>query len=335
MAQEKYTTSLQSVEALTALEWLERGVFPGQRPLRLYHAEFLARLMRRGQFIQGTQIHIVVLGKYRYLVNGQHTLKAVTLAQRPVLLNVLETQVETLQEAQDIYMAHDRGLQRSLTDCYGVMEVNEGLHMTAREGKALGSAMQLLAAGFLPLYGAHSSSQRGIVRGAMRDGHTRWAFMSSWLPECHEYLEAVSGCAAPMKNALLRAPAMAVALVTFRFQPVDSAEFWRSVAHGTAAVPHPARALYEFLLGRPGKLYRGDVYARYVARAWNADYTDRTLKVIHTGSTYAADPIVIEGTPYTKNAVMGYITEEWNILSEPMRVLAVQGEGVEASAYAA
>jgi hypothetical protein len=103
-----------NVSPAKAEEWLTLNAFPNQRPLKVKHRDFLANEIFAGRFIQGTQIHFVVFGKKKFLVNGQHTLSAILKTGITVLLAVLTTTVDSMEEVVKIYLGHDpKGTGRS------------------------------------------------------------------------------------------------------------------------------------------------------------------------------------------------------------------------------
>jgi hypothetical protein len=267
------------------------GRFDRQRPLRAKHILALAEQMRRHEWTEGTQIHFgrTPDGEL-HLVNGQHRMHAVVKADAAIRFQVLVTNVPTEKELIRLYRRHDRLIAaRTVTDTLmaeGVMEVH-GLRNEIAGGvyKAvlvLNSRFRRVAIHADP-YLARSDEDR--LRSA-----------EQWWPIAASFQEMIDKAPAnPVKRHLKSGGAMAVALLTVKYQPDIADIFWRGLAEDDG-----------LQMGDPRKAYLRHIYtkksnsetdaAKAAAAAWNAAYKGAKLeKIVITDG-----PVVVFGTPFEK-----------------------------------
>lgn len=308
----KVRTQTLLVHPAEAEAWLLRENFSRQRPLRRQHVEYLAQAMRGGRFREGTQINFAVRNGTRYLVNGQHTLAAMVASQCALLLDVQETLVETMEDVAVLYGRHDRGLARSLTDSYSAHGFAETYGFSREHTAIIGGAMPLVVSGFTS-YGNYT----GQLGKFMRDQDLRWGMMVDWVDESRLFFEDIRGTAGFLFKCLSRAAVVSVALVTYRYTGNDATEFWREVAKDNGLQStHPAKTLIRFLLEHPAKMHAPNIYARYVATAWNAFFEERSLSLLRARD--AGFPILIEGTPFDGKRALYFMQPDGTLVHDPI-----------------
>jgi hypothetical protein len=320
MVHPNITSMIRLVHPEEAAQLVQHAHFPGQRNFRRWYVEYLAMLMRRQTFLEGTQIHLVRCQGKLYLVNGQHTLMAIIAHGKPYWLDVLETEVPDVAKARAIYTCHDRGLSRTLSDTFHANACAEALEITSTQVDALGAAIPLLVFGFQRGFKSYTTHNMQRMPVALKDQTLRWQFMQDWAAEARAFFDDMSGATAAQQKVLLRCGVMAVALVTYRHTGKDASEFWHAVAHDTAReTRHPSKTLLFWLLETTTPSYGNPaVYARYVVSGWNAAYNERSLHSLHPQDIER--PINIAGTPHTAKSVMFYIGEDWEVLHDPVAV---------------
>ena len=84
-----------------------------QRPLRQGRVRAYAEEMRNGTFRELTQLFIAIYHGRHIILDGQHRLNAVVLAEKPQLFTIVEKDVENEAELARIYSTTDIGTRRT------------------------------------------------------------------------------------------------------------------------------------------------------------------------------------------------------------------------------
>jgi hypothetical protein len=291
-----------------------RHVYPGQRPIRPYHVDFLRDLIVRGDLRPGTMVSFAVVGTVKFLVNGQHTLLALGSADSgPIWLQVEEIRVPSLAEVAVLYESYDRALARSWRDLYRADMTLQDEALTPTHLTYLGGAMMLLASGFQTATG-YAGPRRWM--GLLRNARVRFALMADWTEEAHQFWESCQGPPG-IRKALTRAAVLAVVLVTYRYQPDAAHRFWPRVARDSGLVDgDPAHTLLRFLRETTTRHLDPAAYARTVAAAWNAACAERSLQRLQGRSTSV--PLLLAGTPHTGTAHLHYLRTDGSVCHEPV-----------------
>jgi len=290
---------------------VETEVFPGQRAVREHHVSYLAQLMRLHHFAQGTTLTFATMGQQRFLLNGLHRLTALGRSRESVWFWVEERRVTSLAEMADLYAVHDRNLSRSLRDLY---RVDPDLQTTALAPKhlhKLGGALGVLVSGFQQPTGYASDT---LWVGLLRNPRVRKTLILAWAPEMQQL---VTHCQGPgsVRNLLERASVLAVALVTWRFQPAQATDFWGRLAADSGLVAgQPVHTLLRWLRESPVRSINPALYPRYVAEAWNAHMAGKTFPRALAGES---GPLRLAGTPHTGTQHLHYVNAQGAALREP------------------
>jgi hypothetical protein len=292
---------------------VETEVFPGQRAVREHHVTYLAQLMRLHHFEQGTTVTFAKMGKQRFLINGLHRLTALGRSQTPIWFWVEERRVEGLAQIADLYAIHDKNLPRSWADLCRVDPDLQDTMLAPKHLSKLGGALGVLISGFQQPTGYASDL---LWQGLLRNPRVRKSLILAWAPEMHQ---CVSHCQGPgsIRAFLERASVLAVALVTWRFQPAQAKAFWGRLAADSGLVAgQPVHTLLRWLRETPVRSVHPTLYPRYVAEAWNAERAGKAWPRALAGD---AGPLRLAGTPHTGQQHLHYVSAAGEVLREPER----------------
>lgn len=297
-----------------AATWVNDAQYPRQRPIREHHVEFLRYLAASGTLRHGTDISLAMLGSKPYVINGNHTLRALVRAQRPYWITLTEYAVDSMEDLDRLYMTFDRQLPRSPRDMLKAYGFADHVGLSQRQSEILFGAMRLVLSGL-----SHERAKATKDFGYMRDNEMLYVAALGWTDEARQYFEDIAGVAKRWHEFLRRQPLTAAAVILYRYEPGRAETFWSQVAHENHSSPqHPTRQLAKWL---QDQAHRPHVKARDlisgVSLAWNTTYHDRPLRGF-TSLPSTEVPVHLEGTPHTRSSVMRYMTPTWEILEEPI-----------------
>jgi hypothetical protein len=301
-----FATNSLCVESVTpekAAEYLNYN-YAHNRKLRKHHVAFLANEMRCGRFMPTAEIHLMFRNGDPVLVNGQHTCAAIVQHGKPVTVTVRKTLVrEAGQIALTYAFGHDTGLRRTFNDAMGAYSIAEATGLTQRQVEALSSAIRHIKSSF-----SKARSGEGNIKQSPAD---IVEYIYAWANEAKVLFTVTDYCDKDITRLLKKTGALAVAILTIRYQPEKALEFWRGVAMPDGVLwadPRmTARRALEDSKGKagtkgitPGKL------SRQLARAWNAYCKGEELKQIKVNDEYAS--MVLLGTPYNGRQSEGFLS---------------------------
>lgn len=260
--------------------------FERQRQISEGNVLRLESEIKNDRFVPGTQVYFCVLpDKTMYIVNGNHTLEAVAKSGRTTVLTFTYHRVETLEDVARVYATFDNHKARTWMDTYRAVGFDESVPMVNKIGSAVGFIMS----GFR--YDTWKPNEAMSSRLARVDQVARYSEEASLLKG------AIGGSPKMNLKAITRAPIVAVALETLKYQPSSAVEFWHAVASDEGlSTGDPAKALLRYLqkTGGPSRTYWPEL-ARGCALAWNAHFEGRPLKVIKPGKM---PRFRLSGTPW-------------------------------------
>lgn len=265
--------------------------FERQRPLNEDHILRLAEEMERGAFIPGTQIFLGVYpDKSMVILNGNHTLEAVALANIPLSLTFTYAPCRDEDEAGRIYAQFDIHRVRNWSDAFRAYGFNETL--PPYWSNAIGTAVGVIMSRF-------AYSGRSMPRQKSRE--VRAQAMRRYADQAAQILEIVKGVPNANLQVFRRGGVMAVALETLRYQPSMASEFWHGfMADDGLRTNDPRKTLLNYLRVRTGNAQRRDREAasKACAQAWNAYFKERDLMVLRPA---VMQEFFLEGTPWIKS----------------------------------
>ena len=262
------------------------------RPINQKHVEFLASEMLKGRFQDHARIEFADCAENgrRYIVNGNHTLRAIVLAGRPQRVTVEYVQCPTMGEVRVRYATYDINRVRNRADSLRAYDAIAMFGADAQSNyvKQLSAAVGFIMDGFVK-----SSIKRSTADILVA--------MNPWA-EAYTALVGVVGKSSRGQRITNRRAVLAVALVTMRYQPELAARFWRDVADGAGLkIKSPAWQLREYLSEATmigGPIPNGveiAVMAKTVAYCWNKYFEG--MQTIDRMSVPLDKPISILGAP--------------------------------------
>lgn len=304
MEQRSYMETILMTPTL-ATEWLATLTLDRQRNINVARIADYAADIKAGKW-RTSIIEVRILQGKRYLVNGQHRLRAVINAGIPVYFDVITRIVDTERDLYADYAVIDRQLPRSTRQIIRAVNLASDLGMTEQQAGRLTAAMLPIASGFTASYARHDQAR--TVNGRME-------LARAWNQEAIHAFATIGEGDKPRIRTLYTVPVFSVALVTFRFQPEKAEIFWQKVATMVNLTEDdPAYTLAEYLMRIK---VHNRIYAniwKACARTWNAYFTNRSLRYLKM--LEGNDPIEINGTPYTGSEVITLenlpTVESWN-----------------------
>jgi len=251
-----------------------------QREPSLKHAGALSEAIRRDAFRSYTSIEFAVLNEIPQLINGQHTLRAIAGAGKPVPLCIHFHLVSTEQEIENLYSLYDNGRLRRMRDVSG--NIGEELGLSVKERDAYAVAVSVINFGFTPSSGNDSP----IKIFEAKDFEFRKKLMREYATEAKAVFAAINDGPAYNVKLFLRGQIIAVAIQTFRVNSAKAIDFWRgaSMDDGLKA-GDPRKALITWL--RNESTTQRKSQWRAAVACWNAWYDDRQLSRVFTATESA------------------------------------------------
>jgi hypothetical protein len=300
--QDKITATAMVVTPTVAQQWLLEKDYRGQRPVSRNRVNFLAEEMNRDRFLPGTQLWFAETpdGK-SYCVNGQHTMGAIVLSQKPQLLTIVTLRCQDDSEVADAYGKIDRNRGRSTHDLFSALSFDEEMGFSRSQLNKMGTAVKMINARF---YAPRNE-------GVHDDDLLRW--IRDYAQAGHHYFELVAGVPSEVGRASVRASTLSVALVTIKFSRLPYGErvdsFWQgAIFDDGVKTGDPRKAANRHLttVGIMGSGTRGNHFvhtvtaaysARYLASCFNAYVEGRSLSAARVSDENASIRIV--GSPFT------------------------------------
>lgn len=282
--------------------------------------------MRKERFTHNT-IKFALLRDGRYLTNGQHTLSAIILSGKTLVLPVQDYVVSSEDDIATLYYHEDTGRKRVFGDSVRALNLSEQLGLTRTQIQRVASALRWAKGNF--------GVDRKTYDYITQDDLLEWTPFYAW--EIKAVHNAISPCTTDDRNIVCKQPVLAVALITMRYAPDLAREFWGQVAKDDGLKQYDARKTIRKWLQdntadrghKAAKPIYGHIVSRAVALAWNAFCEDRLLRFVMVRDTTKALELRNCG-PFTGNQSENYIplTESPNaakggsIQAQPVEVLS-------------
>jgi len=276
-----------NVTPVFAAHILDELNYEGQRGVSASHVAFLADHIRRGTFRPGTQIAFARFDGRLYLTNGQHRLHAVVESGRPVEFQVLIQEIDTKEQLAALYYTFDRGGRaRSNADVLASVGIVDRFGIPKHVAARVWQAYPILVSNFEN--GSISKSP------SARNDDVRISALEPWWPLAAEFYERIGAAPRWAIARLISAPAIAIGMATFKYQPGAAKAFWGELAEDNGLLKgDPRKTLLTDMAGRSWQRQSLEG-CLVVAAAWNAFFEGRPLGhiKIHTNSR-----VRLAGTP--------------------------------------
>jgi hypothetical protein len=254
------------------------------------HVEVLAEQMRRGQWLDRSQIDFVSMPDGRLiLVNGHHRMAAQSQANVTIRWQVTVRPCQDMSEVASIYARHDTNLRaRTPANIMQAMGLAETCGITPGTAMALWRAAPIISNGMR----AGKTDDDFLARNIADD---RFKVATSYAAEARAYEYAIKRAPTKMKKKLTQSGSIAaVALVTFRANPVVAAKFWGGLADNDGLRRGDPRATLRDWMMNVSSIGTAGPAIFAAAKAWNYFHDNEGLTVIKM----MGSPIRINGTPY-------------------------------------
>lgn len=251
-----------------------------RRPIRAAHVAYLARQMERGAF-GNNLIDVVDCRKtgQRFIVNGNHTLRAIVKSGARLHLTFEETPCETIQDVRLAYSRYDRGLVRSRKDAMRSLNAVDGTGLPLSHVGYLASAVAFMMDDYR--LGQNARRSKGMGDDEL------YSELAAWAAEFQVLREIVGGTKTWESRIIRRRGVLSVALVTIRANKSKAIDFWTGVVSGVDIPRHsPILKVRDYLMetgiignsSRPGAMVHPDEMARTVAYCWDKFVTGTPVK---------------------------------------------------------
>ncbi len=264
------------------------------RAVREAHVNYLAKEMARGMFGSATIAFADCKENgRRFIVNGNHTLRAIVRSGVTLYLTVEHNECDTMDQVRHLYATYDKNLLRGRADSLRAYRAGEVLGITQTDVAALSAGVAFI----LQDFGKFGGGQGGRIPDdvLLRE-------MKQWIAPFGQLLVAVGAASTgPWHRRIIRRRAvLAVALITMRYQHERAFTFWQSVVTAEGVSRHsPALRLRDFLMemalesGGAVGLNSNEI-ATTVAYCWNKHYKNE--RIVQMKVSYDK-PLEIAGAP--------------------------------------
>lgn len=295
----------QEVSPQLAQDYLDKCVYLRQRNIRTQVVDRYASAMTEGMWMPDKEIKMVYFQGRRYLVNGQHRLRAVIQSNTPQSFVISTWMADNQTDLDDIYSTEDTGSSRHFGDIARSQGLDSDTGLSITDLNSAKAAIQFIKHGFTRTSGKptlDSMIMVDLVRETYSDA-------------IHAYLDIADGCnGTGFRRKMLRAPIFAVALVTLTESASSLGServlgFWTGLAEDDGLrAGDPRKVAREHLVSTTlgssrsrDTMTTANYTARYIANCFNAWISDSTYSTSNRASSKVADahaPIKIVGSQW-------------------------------------
>lgn len=281
-----------------AEKWLGMTKYVDQRALSQRRVDLLVGEITRATFSQGTMIRFVSFNGDWFLIDGQHRLWAVLIADRPQSFVVLVTKVGSEQEIAWLYGNTDIGKARSTHELFGPLHLADNFQITPTDVDSLASAINFMANG-CTVYRYMGLNREDLL-----------ARMRLYAPFARDYVGLLVGSQRSFRKAAMRTPTLSVALLTLRYDhdnesDVNAMSFWNNaITDDGLMIGDPRKLVNRHILttrlsskrATDGITIVTATYSvRYLGVCFNAYMEKRELRVPRVKDELA--PLRLQGVP--------------------------------------
>lgn len=278
-----------------AQDWL-KNQFDGQRNFREHHVLRLAVDMESGNFVPHNAITFANFDKKKYLIDGQHRLKAVEVYGKPIEMPVLEICVDSLDSIREMYGNIDQGLKRTVADAIRAAGLPDELNLPGTYLNRSAAALKLISTSFIDPTGGTSKGERSKYRSATRSNAINADLVRHWEDEIRVYHNITSGADPYIRRMFLNAPVLACAFLTLRYNPEKAKIFWSEAAKDDGLGMHDPRKKFVSWLRDRAKGEKPGFFVRGFSNFWHKFLSESEVRKYTKPDMRS--PIKIEGIDF-------------------------------------
>ena len=286
-------SSVDLVTPEQAYSDLEKYKYEGQRELSKTFIHFLVSQIKKENFVQGTSVHYGKLNGHKYLVDGQHRYWAVVDANQSQRFTTVIHDVEDQDELASLYVHLDQGRSRTFAHTTGAWNLQERTALNKTQINQVYSATKMIVTGY-----GYGTARSKIDNETMKDA------VLYWTPYAKMFYAAIHRGDQVAVVRMKKGSIMAIALLTFKHQPLKANDFWHQVAYDDGLTKDdPRKTLQKFVVQHTvvgGYYQRRKITNRQfglaTARTWKAYYEGMSLSKIQIPNPLGV--ITVEGTPF-------------------------------------
>lgn len=275
---------MQTITPKLAREYIDKAKIDDSimRPIREPWVNVLADRMKNGQFAPSATIALAHLNGSTYIVNGNHTLRAIERSGVVQKLPIIHHAPATLSEVKQLYATYDRGLSRKVSDSLRAYGAMSDFDMNMQEVNQLSAAVRFMLNDF-----DQTTARAYSVRYISDD--VLMSYMRPWAEEYNAIRSHFAGYKKEDQRLVLtRRVVLSVALITVRGQGEHALDFWTKVITGANLDTFDgAKRLRDYLMvngmrgGAAKKKSESPVrYFKTVTHCWNRWFTGEPISVL-------------------------------------------------------
>jgi len=286
------SANFETITPGKAENWLN-SVYENQRPLRMYHVNFLANEMTRGRFSPTVTIFFCIFNGKSHLVNGQHTLSAIKESGVSQSLVVARKSVATNQELSEMYFRYDINKKRTLQDAIISLDLPKIYNTTNTAVERTCRATTWIYYGFISKYDFPAKYRDNLSHQDRIDLALPWMDYSDRIMN-----NTIAPCESISRNNIAKSSILSVALITMKYRPEDAMKFWKQVAQNDGLkIGDPRRTLHEWMrshhdigsikrtLSNPNGYVHPNSFSIAASKAWNKFILGDECRKIFKGNT--------------------------------------------------
>lgn len=247
------------------------------------HVATLSELMRRGLWLPKDQIAFADYNGRLILINGHHRMAAQAASGVNVTWSVAIHPCRSEQDVAALYYRFDTNVrQRSDNNIIAGAGFSAGTGLGNAMAAALYKAAPIIASGLCVANGKKNTG--GTATFVRRIVDDRIAIARDYIEEAKQYELALANAHPKLRQKLMTAAMVALALVTLRAHASRAYDFWAELAENDGlGRTDPRGALATVLLETRGNSGPMGLRLYLAAKAWNAYIEGREVQVLRSG----------------------------------------------------
>jgi hypothetical protein len=272
---QRLSASQMAVVTRECVHPLQKAIRDPEKEAAQQHIAVLADIMKRGDWLEDTQLEFARFKDLLWVTNGVHRSCA---------------HVATEDEFKALFYKFDTNTRgRTEIQILGVVGFADSLGVSREVAAALYKAVTVIQQGFV-----FDKTRRDPVFSRVAD--RRLAAARAWAKEAVLFDKCIKEADTKLRKKLLNAGPTAVALVTLRYQPERAEPFWTGAAKDDGLrTGDPRKTLIKDMFTRHMNVGSAQQSCAAPALAWNAWFRGENRKIIKVSDR---TEVLIDGTPF-------------------------------------